>query len=686
MKTIKIKSLKLTNFKGIRKLELNNLSLQTFIYGDNGVGKTSIFDSVLWLLFGKDSTDRKVFEIQPLDAFNNMIPKIDVEVSAVLDVNGERVELTRIMRQKWVKQRGALEAVYTGNETVYEWNGVPMSAGEYMSKINTIVDEKVFKLITNPAAFNALKWQDQRDVLIDMTGTISDEDVASGNIEFEALLSKLVGKSLEEYSKQIKASITKSKNEIKNIPTRIDEVERGKPEALDFEDLRNRLAEKGKEIESVNEQISDKLKAQQADFEAQKAIQNDIFSIDREVGEKTHELQRLASDKYNELLAKPREIQNKIDGLDREIQNNEQTVNIRKQKISGYDHQLTMVMNKMAALREKWNAENSLKFEMSDDECACPTCKRTFDMAVIEEKRSDLEAHFISGKRANLKRIEDEGKAHNNEKIALEAQINSLHDDNISTENATTELWKQRAELTEALKALGTNKSSSEIYAELLKENEAFFNAKNQAKDKLKQSLENRPTVDNSELKQRLHTLNIEVDSIKFDLQKEVAIKSANERIAELEKEESTLAQAIADMEKEQYVIDAFEKEKSNRIEASVNKRFRLVQFKLFETQINGGEVPTCKALINGVPFSDANTASKINAGLDIINTLCTHYEATAPIFIDNRESVVDLIPTESQVINLIVSESDKTLRVEDKPLDSTSNALKKVFESAEQL
>lgn len=664
MKTIKIKSLKLTNFKGIRKLELNNLSLQTFIYGDNGVGKTSIFDSVLWLLFGKDSTDRKVFEIQPLDAFNNMIPKIDVEVSAVLDVNGERVELTRIMRQKWVKQRGALEAVYTGNETVYEWNGVPMSAGEYMSKINTIVDEKVFKLITNPAAFNALKWQDQRDVLIDMTGTISDEDVASGNIEFEALLSKLVGKSLEEYSKQIKASITKSKNEIKNIPTRIDEVERGKPEALNFEDLRNQLAEKGKEIESVNEQISDKLKAQQADFEAQKAIQNDIFSIEREISEKNHELQRLASDKYNELLAKPREIQNKIDGLDREIQNNEQTVNIRKQKISGYDHQLTMVMNKMAALREKWNAENALKFEMSDDECACPTCKRTFDMAVIEEKRSDLEAHFISGKRANLKRIEDEGKALNNEKIALEAQINSLHEDNISTENATTELWKQRAELTEALKALGTNKSSSEIYAELLKENEAFFNEKKQAKEKLKQSLENRPTVDNSELKQRLHTLNIEVDSIKFDLQKEHAIKSANERIADLSKEESTLAQAIADMEKEQYVIDAFEKEKSNRIEASVNKRFRLVQFKLFETQINGGEVPTCKALINGVPFSDANTASKINAGLDIINTLCMHYGANAPIFIDNRESVIELIPTESQVINLIVSESDKTLRV----------------------
>jgi hypothetical protein len=35
----------------------------------------------------------------------------------------------------------------------------------------------------------------------------------------------------------------------------------------------------------------------------------------------------------------------------------------------------------------------------------------------------------------------------------------------------------------------------------------------------------------------------------------------------------------------------------------------------MFETQINGGEAECCEALINGVPFSDANTASKINAG-----------------------------------------------------------------------
>lgn len=158
-----------------------------------------------------------------------------------------------------------------------------------------------------------------------------------------------------------------------------------------------------------------------------------------------------------------------------------------------------------------------------------------------------------------------------------------------------------------------------------------------------------------------------EISIIKSSLHQEEAIKKANERIAQLEKEETVLAQAIADIERELFIIEAFEKEKSTRIEDSVNQRFQFVNFKLFETQINGGEVPTCKALINGVPFSDANTASKINAGLDIINTLCMHYKVIAPIFIDNRESVVKLIHTESQIINLIVSEADTKLRVESK-------------------
>ena len=48
-----------------------------------------------------------------------------------------------------------------------------------------------------------------------------------------------------------------------------------------------------------------------------------------------------------------------------------------------------------------------------------------------------------------------------------------------------------------------------------------------------------------------------------------------------------------------------------------------------------------------------------MNAGLDIINTLCKFYGVCAPIFIDNRESVNDIIETESQIINLVVNKDN---------------------------
>lgn len=682
MKTIKIKSLKLTNFKGIRSLKLNELSKETFVYGNNGIGKTSIFDAFTWLLFGKDSTDRTVFEVKTLDSNNRVIPKIDHEVESVIEVDGERIELRRILREKWVTKKGSTEREFSGNDTTYEWNGVPMTAREYTSKINSIVDDKVFKMITNPAAFNSLKWQDQRDVLIDMTGAISDKDIATGNIDFENLLTKLVGKSLDGYKREIKASISKSKKELQAIPTRIDEVERSKPAGVDFEHLKLKLDKKNSEIESVNDQISDKLKAQQAEIEKQKKLQNEVHAIETEISTKKHELQQEASKLFNENASAPREIQRQIDGVDREISENENTINIRSVRIKSAKQEISVLESKMEKLRSDWETENSRIFKMDENDCACPTCKRAFDDYDLKEKRADLENHFISNQKANLKSISEKGQNLASEKTTLKVRVEELETLSRTTEENNKALWNKRADLSEKLKSLGTSKTQTEIYTALFNDNETFFSSRNSAILKAKESLNATSSIDDSGLRNKLTILNSEKDAIKKELAQEDQIKSANIRVSQLSEEESKLAQGVADLEKDLFTIEAFEKEKSTRIENSVNQRFQFVNFKLFDQQINGGEVPTCKALIEGVPFSDTNTASKINAGLDIINTLCQHYRVVAPIFIDNRESVVELIPTDSQLINLIVSKEDKTLRVSDRPMSYSQFVFKDKLET----
>jgi DNA repair exonuclease SbcCD ATPase subunit len=95
MKNIQLKELNLINFKGILRQKIK-FDKNTNIFGDNGTGKTTIFDAFTWLLFGKDSTDRKDFEIKTLDTNNTVIPKIEHEVSAIIYVEEEEIIIKKI--------------------------------------------------------------------------------------------------------------------------------------------------------------------------------------------------------------------------------------------------------------------------------------------------------------------------------------------------------------------------------------------------------------------------------------------------------------------------------------------------------------------------------------------------------------------------------------------------------------
>ena len=116
----------------------------------------------------------------------------------------------------------------------------------------------------------------------------------------------------------------------------------------------------------------------------------------------------------------------------------------------------------------------------------------------------------------------------------------------------------------------------------------------------------------------------------------------------------------MADIESQEFLCEEFIRTKVDMLEEKINKLFKNVKFKMFNTLINGGIEETCQTLINGVPYSDANNAAKINAGLEIINVISKHYQRSFPVFIDNRESVTKIIPTDCQIANLIVSEKIK--------------------------
>ena len=669
MKTIQIKQISLTNFKGLRN-QIINFEKNTDIYGANGTGKTTIMDAFLWMLFGKDSTDRKDFEIKTLDKFNVAIPKIEHEVSAVIMVNDIEIQVSRILKENWVKKRGSETTEFSGNVTEYYWDGVPMQQKAFQEKVSMILDETVFKMITNPLAFNALKWQERRKVLMDIAGAISDTDLAAGNSEYEKLIAQLNnGKTLAEYEKQILASIKKAKEDLKGIPTRIDEVSKSKPEAYDFLNLRVGLGLKEKALSKVDEEITD----------STKAFDNKLQTIN----EKKTKANSLKSEidiiKINTRTAIENSLKpdtSTLDNLKRnletkkgELSSYENGLNTLSTKVTSINGQIESINGKVATLRTDWQVENAKELTFNDNDFHCPTCKRDFEAGDVEGKKAEMLTNFKTKKQNTLAEINSRGANLNNEKAALETELKGLQEriktGKDSIENFKTEIKKIEGSIeveTSKTKATATIDKDSLVRESLIKNSD--YQSKVHELETLEVNIEDAPIVDNSELKTQRAVIVQEIDNIKSNLRNEEQIKAVDQRIAELEKEEKALSQQIAEVEKTQFAIERFNKLKIDTLEAKINEKFKFVNFRMFESQINGGESECCDALIDGVPFSDANTASKINAGLDIINTLCEFYEVTAPIFIDNRESIIDVIELNSQLINLIVSGEDKKLRV----------------------
>jgi small-conductance mechanosensitive channel len=241
----------------------------------------------------------------------------------------------------------------------------------------------------------------------------------------------------------------------------------------------------------------------------------------------------------------------------------------------------------------------------------------------------------------------------------------------VRIENGKKEIEGLKAQI-ETLKgqieSYNTNTSTSgpseqEVYESILKL-DLTYEAKLKELEATKAQIEEIPTVDTSELPAKRLELQGQITQINEKLASKSQLETIEKRIAQLQEEEQTLAQQVANVEKMQFTIENFIKDKIDRLETAINAKFKMVQFKMFEEQLNGGLKETCVAMVNGVPYTDINTASKINAGIDIINTLSDFYGVTAPVIIDNRESITEIIPTNSQIISLIVSADAPKLTV----------------------
>ena len=652
MKQIKLKELSLRNFKGIRSLDMTFDKEEVFVYGENGTGKTTVCDAFSWLLFGKDSKGKSDsnFNIKTLDENGKPILKLEHHVIGVLSVDGKDVKLQRCYVEKWVKPRGTTEETLKNHQTEFYVNDVKMATKqEYDSTVASILPEDVSRMITNPFYFTSLNPDVQKSMLLDMAGDVTDQDVAGLKPEYVELLAQLSGKPLAQFAREIAAKKKAIKDELLVIPSNIETANRLKPEEEDWVALDDELTEKKERKAELEATLSDKSKLVEKEYERKNNIQKAIGEKRISLTQKENELRATADKGRNDVSLKIRDMEYKLKLHEGDL--------VRKRnEISSYEAQIQRMNTELDTLRGQYRQISQEQLTYPEGAFVCPTCHRQLEADDIAAKQHEMEANFNQSKSARLQANSTKGKG-------IKA---SLEETKKKREDALAKVAELEAMIEQIKADIEAQKASmpeSVDVRQLIESDADCIAIRNEIAELENQLTMEAKPVDTTDLKDGIKVLDSAISELVKRLAKREAIERADKEIATLEEKRIANNQALADLEKTEFVMLDFQKAKDNELMKRINGMFQIVSFSFVNEQLNGGEKLTCVCTIDGVPYPDLNDAKKLNAGLDIINAMCKVKGISAPIFIDNRERVNEIIPTISQVINLVVSH-DKELTI----------------------
>lgn len=645
------------NWRGEKGRTTNfNIDAPTFILGANGLGKSRHFNAFCWLLFGKDSEDRKDFNVRSYDEHHNLFHRCECSVEATLIVDGEELTIKREFAEQWTKPRGQVEEVFSGNVTLCTWNGAPIKVTEYQNRVNEcIINDTLFKVLTNPKYFTEkMKWQDQREVLLQMAGVKSDEEIAASNEEFKKLLDVLSNKSLSDYRKEIAAAKKRLKVELNEIGPRIDQTQKLMPKAEDWTAIEN-------EIKEINEQISTLTAQVQGFASADEAKANERIAISREIAKLNEELQELrdkqqqeATKQASEANAEKREVESKLKTSNSELS----TINIDKGRVKeriGYiTKQVSEITDQLTKMRQNWYNINAAEYSGSD---ICPCCGQLLP----EEKRLEARNLFAEKKQKDIISLNARGMQLKGQLEDLNTELATKESEEATLEKALADKQEEINKLYEQLSSMKEKTTSDFIFGDT----EEMIAIQNKIKELGAKRDEVSSQSDNEVLKEiesKRDSLADERKSLEECLQKREQIEKANKEIKRLEDLGRDLSQQIADVEQREYIAAQFTKKKIEDCETRINAMFELVKFQLFDYTQDGNEFECCTCLVGGVPYATANSAGQVNAGLDIIRSLCKFNNVCAPIFCDGSESVNSFIEMPSQMIFLKVTTDNQLI------------------------
>lgn len=637
----------LENFKGVQKATYE-FSDQTSITGDNATGKSTIYEAYLWCLFDKNQQGNAT-NVQPLDENNEVKHKLETFVVLFFDIDGVEFIAERHLQEKWVKPRGTTELVCQGTTSDYAINAVPMTKTQYGSKLEEIMPLEKWFLLSSINIIPNLDQKACRAALQAIAPAIDDKVIASN---YPAVLKALQdGLKIEELSATIKHEKAKSKEELDSIPAALAAQDRLRV-VEDFDALEKELAEVDIQVKARRQAIDDcqKQQADQADVDKANELYDNLSVTNAKIAAIENDVISRTRKANQDIELRHSECVNKVNAINQRMAVNTGTTNAMLKDIENYNAQID-------SYRNQWMEKNDEVYTEPDIMTICPTCGQAIPEERVNEARAKALEEWNTRKRDELARIQKDAES-------IKARIEDIKKRNEANQEETKAMQQQLNDLHAEIERCDKEHESMPKADAVLAVHEEYLKLiaeKAAIEEEIAKASEAR---DHDEEKQKAESLKHELTQIylpkRDELMYRLAGRDTNDRIdverTRLEGRQIELAEIIANLEGKEAQIAAFRKAKITAVENGVSSLFTMVHWKMYEANVtNDGEKEICQAIIDGVPYEQQNRATQVNAGIDIVNAFAKAYGVSAPLFIDNAESVSNVLNANGQRITLSV-------------------------------
>lgn len=618
---MKIKNVEIKRFRNLENVSFD-LQQTNIFSGKNGIGKTTIIDSILWCLCGETI----VYGKQDSDNRNSHNFRDIVNVILTIEFNGVETTLERKYYDNWVVDKDGNEK-FSEVKNLYFVNGSKYKKDEYYDYIKGLIN--VPKYISIPKDYNLLRS------LIDYN-------------YYSSIDYKIARKFTE--------NILKLKSD-----SEIIEEERFKDIKIDMQILNYDFAK------CINKYDNERKEKEVLVADKTTLLNNYKSQYDID---KVNELAKLEEERNNE-IAKNIENETEFKGIFESLEQTRLIIQETRENQKKANFEITNKLNEL--IKQGYSIDNEIKSLQGDlkvleykNETAIADRKR------LESQKGDLQKTTFKeilcphcGGVVNQNEKDNFEEQQNAEKIKIEEKLDSLINEYSDNQRKIYETNKKIKELTEEKAKVGST------YYELKTRKEDVDKSVEEQSIK---PLEERAEELNKKLEELKNEFNVKkiakISELTSKIDEYSNIRTLPNKIESLEEEIKQLKQTIFSCEIKKDLVKEFKETKLKLIKESTHTVFPQLDFEIMEVNVNTGAMKeVCYAKLKDVEYKGINDGHRKLVGIIIIEDIKKALGIDdLPIIFDKRADVDnDMLETikkttNAQIITTEVSDNENII------------------------